>query len=256
MTQLGKMESLTWTAKTPGTFECEVLDTASKKSALGRFTVEKAFEGIQLARPELLLDGSEGDVQTRGKRIAKVRLSWKAFPSATAYKLRMIDRVTGESQHQDIDVNGTEYTVTQQSATQNSMVYEVATTLPNGFVVRSIKDQFLFDFLPPQPSSPTNQSVVSRTDMAKWEGGVLLTWQKTTVSEGYVLEVAADQDFKKVLIKKQLKDNFIVIRPSASINEYWWRVTGQSGQLFSRPSAAFEFKLEAVQNNQAAPDPQ
>lgn len=252
VTQLGTMESLTWTAKAPGVFECEVLDTVSKKSARSRFTVEKAFEGIQLARPEVLQDGSEDDIQTRGKRVAKVRLSWKAFPSATGYKLRLIDRMTGESQHQDIDVNGTEYTVTQQSASQNNMIYEVATTLPNGFVARSIKDQFFFDFLPPQPSSPTNQTVVSRMDMRKWEGGVLLTWQKTTVSEGYVLEVAADQDFQKVLVKKQLKDNFIVIRPSASINDYWWRVTAQSGQLFSRPSAAFEFKTEALRNTQAA----
>jgi cell division septation protein DedD len=224
----------------PGNYEFQVSSSDNSSSKV-HFSLDNVFQGIELLQPETIGFNKNENVSNRGQRVAKVRLSWKPFPSAKAYKLKLYDRSTGTEKIQELNLNDSAYTVARQSAAQEEMFYEVSTTLPNGFTIHSIKEKFIFDFPPPDPTTPPSKSKITQQDMEAWEGGVLLTWQKTGVSEGYVIEVAQDPGFKKVLIKRSQKDNFFLVRPIKGITHYWWRVSAYARQLTSRPSQVFEF---------------
>ena len=70
-----------------------------------------------------------------------------------------------------------------------------------------------------------------------------MTWQKTGISEGYVLEIASDAEFKTVLLKREQKDNFYIYHPSKTVAQYWWRVRAFAKKAASRPSATFGFSI-------------
>jgi hypothetical protein len=235
-----RVDSIKFPISQPGNYEFHVAGAENNSSKV-HFTLESTFQGIELIQPETVGFNKNENIQNRGKRIAKVRLSWKPFPTAKAYKLKLYDRSSGTETTQELDLKDTAYVVSRQSAAQEEMYYEVMTTLPNGFKVHSSKEKFIFDFPPPDPTTPPTKSKITQQDMEAWEGGILLTWQKTGVSEGYVIEVAQDPLFKKVLIKRSQKDNFFLVRPIKGINHYWWRVSAHAHQLQSRPSQVFEF---------------
>jgi hypothetical protein len=239
-------DSINYTLSQPGNYEFQVTGAGNASSAI-RFGMEGDFEGIELLQPESIDFNKNQKIKDRGRRIAKVRLSWKPFPPAKTYKLKLYDRSSGSEKVQELNVTNNEYVITRQSAAQQEMHYEVMTSLPNGFTVHSAKERFIFDFPPPDPTTPPTRSVITPQDMEAWEGGILLTWQQTGVSEGYVIEIAQDPNFSKVLIKRSVKDNFFLIHPHKEVNHYWWRVSAYARQLTSRPSRVFEFMTSGDQ---------
>lgn len=244
-TAFNNTNSLSYSISQPGNYEF-IVSGSNETSQKVRFSMENAFEGIELIQPEVVDFNKKENIKDRGRRIAKVRLSWKPFAGAKTYKLKLYDRSSGAEKVQELNVTDTAYVVSRLSAAQQEMFYEVTTSVPSGITVHSAKEKFIFDFPPPDPTTPPTKSVVTQQDMEAWEGGVLLTWQQTGVSEGYQIEVAQDPNFKNVVIKRTQKDNFFLFRPIKGINRYWWRVSAHARDLVSRPSQVFEFKTTGV----------
>jgi hypothetical protein len=219
-----------------------------------RFSLDNTIEGIELIQPETLDFNKKESIEARGRRIAKVRLSWKPFPLVKTYQLKLYDHSSGAEKVQELNLADPAHVIARQTAAQKGMDYEVIASLPNGFTVRSPKSKFIFDFPSPDPTTPTNRSIIKPQDMEAWEGGVLLTWQHTGVSEGYVIEIARDPAFRAVVTKRSQKDNFFLFKPIKGIPQYWWRVSAFAQQLVSRPSQVFNFKVTGPGTAKASTD--
>lgn len=236
-----------WVADSPGSYEWEVRLSqpelkATASEARAKFRVNKDFEGIAVSPPEQLKIADAPKSESWMERSKpRVRLRWPAYPTATEYEVTIFhpNSKKGESRH----TRETTLTVTQSSIVDAELTYEVTSALPNGFVVHSGRKNLLFNFTPPDPVTPPDQTTLSKSVDAWNDNGVLLTWQKTGISEGYELEISRDPAFRRVVVKRSQTDNFFLFWPRNADGTYWWRIRAYAKKQFTRPSAVFRFNI-------------
>jgi hypothetical protein len=90
---------------------------------------------------------------------------------------------------------------------------------------------------------PSNHAEISTEKILAESDTLLLTWQKMPFSDRYEVEVAKEPTFAAALVKEMVSDNFYVLR-SPDLGTYYWRVKSIGGQLLSKPSTPFEFKVK------------
>jgi hypothetical protein len=230
-------------AHQPGHYRIEVKrndlkqNSAENLSTSSSFRVAPEFEGIVLHKPTFKSEKTSEDEPRRSQAF----LSWDPYPGVTNYRLQITD---AKNTRQDLQVPTNNFIAVRESISDTTRKYVVSSNLANGWIVRSPEEQFVFDFTPPSPVTPENKAVLNQNSNI-WNGkGILLTWQKTGVSEGYVLEISADPTFAKLIVNRRQTDNFLVFKPSRRDMTYYWRIRAMAQGNVSQPSETFEFSVE------------
>jgi hypothetical protein len=132
----------------------------------------------------------------------------------------------------------TKYTFNKDKVYSGRIYYRVLANMPGGFVMRSRIEPFSFVFLAPATVIPLDGSVVGPAKLKAEGDSVLFTWQKTNFTEAYELEIARDPEFKSIVQKLKLPENFYAYEhPQAG--DYYWRVKSLARNLwspFSKPA--------------------
>lgn len=234
------VSQLKWAAIAPGTYEWRVaLDRAEGKA---RFIVKPDFEAIEVSRPESLKPSDSPATESWMERSKpRVRLTWSPYPTATEYEISIAN--PAPDMKASVLTRETTHVFTRSSILDTKLTYEIISHLPSGFIVHSPRTDLSFDFNPPDPVSPADRTTLSKSVDGWTDNGVLLTWQKIGISEGYQLEIARDSSFRQVIINRSQKDNFFLFRPPHVNASYWWRIRAFAGRQFTQPSEAFRFNI-------------
>jgi hypothetical protein len=234
--------AMIFTAQSPGGYRIEVKrndikDDAQNIVSTSDFQVAPEFEGIALHKPEFKSEKPNDDELRR----TQVQLGWDAYPGVSTYRLQ-ITRSNGTVE--DLEVPAPNFSILRENISDKERKYVVSAPLPGGWLVKSRQDDIIFDFTPPNPVTPANNAVLTQNDNL-WDGrGVLFTWQKTGISEGYILEVSEDPGFSRLVVNRRQKDNFLVFKPASRDVTYYWRVRAFAKDQVSAPSEAFQFSVK------------
>ncbi len=234
--------AMVFTAQSPGDYRIEVKrndinDDAQNIVTPSDFQVAPEFEGIVLHKPEFKSEKPSDDDLRR----TQVQLGWDAYPGVSTYRLQ-ITRTNGTVE--DLQVPAPNFSILRENISDKERKYVVSAPLPGGWLVKSRQDDIIFDFTPPHPVTPANNTALTENDNL-WDGrGVLFTWQKTGISEGYILEVSEDPSFSRLVVNRRQKDNFLVFKPASRDVTYYWRVRAFAKDQVSAPSEAFQFSVK------------
>lgn len=231
----------------PGTYQIEVLNLDGRKIGQGlkvNFTVKGEYEALETEAP--LVGGEAIDSNKfTGKRLKDfdVVLRWKPIEGVEKYQVTVNDRA-GKSLVNET-VSETKYAFPKGKIYIDPITYQIRTGFPNGYAAVSKKENFHFNFYPPTPTLPADGESISVLDpeVVK-QKGILFSWQRTTFTESYEFEIAADAEFKKVLRRVPVKqsDNFLVFR-NLKPADYWWRVRAVAGTMKSTPSVGHKITV-------------
>ena len=203
-----------------------------------KFKVDPQFEGIKASEP--LVNGEKVDEKTNNDKLFKnfdVSLKWTPYPKVDTYTVKLFRNKTDEVPILEKKVKGTELSLDKKDANMGKLYFRVYANLAKGFVVTSDLKDFYFKYLPPNLIYPINRAVFSKKSLKEGDDAVLLTWKSPNFTEGYEVEVATDEKFKSVVIRKKIQDNFLIMK-SPRANAYYWRVRSYVGKTFSPNSSA------------------
>jgi hypothetical protein len=229
----------------PGNYEwelrAEAADNQESAEARAKFTIEPEFIGIETLEP---LVGGEISRSNRymGKHLSNfdITFRWKPYPGAEKYRVWLAKSEKATKPLRESMVTDAQFSFNKDVVFNGLVYYRIFAVLPSGFTPRSETVPFSFTFLPPNPTQPVDQSVIS--DATLTNRSVLFTWQKTNFTEEYEIEIATDSEFTNVAYKHKLTDNFLLV-PLKNLGTYWWRVRSYSKSLVSAASPPSQFKL-------------
>jgi hypothetical protein len=237
---------LSWTATAPGDYEWTIKVEGQPPITPNRFSIDPDFIAIRVLPPESIIGQSP-----EGLAISKTKLSWQAYPTATVYSVKLLNSTNPTDSFAETTTPSNEVRLTQTRPDKSQGFFEVSTQLPSGFIVHSSVERFIFNFAPPEATSPQDKSILSRKNDDLDENGILLAWRKTGVSEAYVLEIASDPDFKQLVVKRMQKDNFFAFKlakPTAANpfkpSVFYWRVFAYANRTLSKPSKVSRFAVK------------
>jgi hypothetical protein len=139
-------------------------------------------------------------------------------------------------------VDDNEYSLNKDKIYTGSIHYRIFAPLDNGFVAMSTLAPFRFDFLPPTLVLPTDKAALSRKGLSREGNRILLTWQKTSFTKTYEIQVARDRGFRDVLVSNRTVENFFVIETPPQ-GTYFWRVRSVADGVASPPSTPNELVI-------------
>lgn len=168
----------------------------------------------------------------------KVDFSWSGPPAVTNFRLDFFHQPTDKKAGLSFPVKGNRFALKRSQAINGTFYYQVVGN-KGPFVLVSKRAPFRFDFLPPLPTVPIDGATLKGQT-----GGteVLFTWQKTNFTESYRFELSRTPDFSKPIYKKDLKENFLIIR-RVTPGTFYWRVQGIAGKVTSVPSQSHRLVL-------------
>lgn len=234
--------------KAPGAYAWELL--APDGSALelkaplkATFKLHSEIVAIETLPP--LVGGMKARTNAyQGEVLSKfdVTLRWKELEGAKSYLIRVTDKPDSKKVLLERKVSKAEYLFNKDKIFSGRVYYKILAKRAAGFYAVSEPELFAFNFLPPALVIPGNKAVISRAALASSDNSVLMTWQKTNFTVGYEIEIAADSQFKKTLLKKNVKENFFVLK-SAPTGKWWWRVRSFSKEIASAFSMPYELTI-------------
>lgn len=156
-----------------------------------------------------------------------VDLKWEEDPSATAYNLELFLDSELKKPWFNVKTGNNYYRLTRMF---NGTVYYRVQALHNHKVISETKSTALaFKYQGPELKNPKNKSLLQAS-----EGVYYFTWEKTTFTDKYVIEISKDAAFQKV-VKKEVENNFVQLPLIGGT--YYWRVRAKQGEILSTPSS-------------------
>ncbi len=203
------------------------------KPVVQTFAIEPVFEGIELLNP--LVGGAELNSSAySGEHLDNfdITFRWKPHPKAKSSRILLLASANSSRPIFSKVVQGNYYTFNKDKVYDGQIYFQIESQLPGGFIARSVARPFIFNFLPPVPISPKSGSTKSIQKVSSGEDTLLLTWQKTNFTDYYEIEISTDPKFEKPLLKKEVTENFFLLK-SLSLGRYWWRVRSHSKSMAS-----------------------
>jgi hypothetical protein len=248
ITPTGSLGFFEATLRTPGTYEWEVKEAGAQESTrplTQRFEVEPRFRGIKPLPP--LFAGQLVNSNTYvsgGSSEFDVGLKWNSYPGVTQYRVSIRKAESDALPLLEKLVSEPTYVFNRKKLFTGKVYFQVAGIHPSGFLPVSPSSLVEFRFLPPALVKPADHTVLSRQDLEKSQSTVVLTWQKTNFTEAYDVEISTDPDFKTIVVRDTVEDNFSLFRkPTPGV--YYWRVRSRSKDLVSPPSQTFQLEIKA-----------
>ncbi|MEW6056314.1 MAG: hypothetical protein AB1540_06840 [Bdellovibrionota bacterium] len=166
---------------------------------------------------------------------ASVTVKWEPVEGAEEYEVTFFNEKLEPVRQEK--VKDPQIPLRVRSADEAPSRYRVQAKLGSGRKIASSMVPLKFDFAAPIPKQPPNGMVT------KPGSSVLLTWERTALTEAYKLQVAEDASFKKILEEKSGADNWGVFSPSKP-GTYYWRVQARSAKRQSSWSRVGNFSIK------------
>lgn len=245
----GSRRFLEWKGIPPGPYVWEILDEKGGRFPnatrnRGEIEVAKKLDVIQIAAPLIAGRRSYSNrIDREPIQNFEIKLEWKAVPGVKKYEVHFSKAPVPTERDPKVTTDTNEYIFSKNQILSGVRYYRVSATLENGYVVQSPMQKLTFQFLPPSLVVPEGGSVVSKRALLKEDQNrILFTWQKTNFTLAYEIEVAKDQEFQAVLIKKKLLDNYFVYT-NPNTGQYFWRVRSISKDIASQMSPPQQFTV-------------
>ncbi len=239
--------SYQWTAKNPGVYEWqlgeEVSPIPTRIKRKNSFTILPDFQSIEAQDP--LVGGKKiasNTLQDKALKNFDIVFKWSRFPNVKKYKILVSNSETSKKVLLEREVTETEYHFNKGKVYDGKVFFKVIAELENGFIVESKYKPFVFNFLPPILVVPDNKTIIAMGSIAGVGKGILITWQKTNFTENYEIEIAQDLEFKNIIFKKKLVENYLIFKPEKA-GKYWWRTRSYATNIPSPMSEPFEFTV-------------
>lgn len=203
---------------------------------------------LAVALPQVILESSQGTRVSNAfsssglKQKLTIRIAWKAYPDVRSYRVVFSQRPDLSRPFLERLVQKNEYILSKESLPALKVFYRIEAVLADGRIGKSAITPFVFDFSPPRLVAPPADFVIASQGADEGEGSVMMTWEKTNYTEAYRIEIARDPQFKKVIQRKELKENFVLMR-RPSRGEYYWRVRSLAPPVESDPAAVRHFTV-------------
>lgn len=238
----------TFTANQPGKYEWEITGVDGKpistpQNTKSSFTVERTFEGLQPIAP--LVGGRIADSNKLSGDLVtdfEITLRWDSYTGINNYTIWFGSSPTATKAILERQTTKPEFTFNKNKIFAGQLYYKVTAQHPNGFIVTTGVQKFIFNFLPPALVIPEDHAQFDPTTLKKEGNKILLTWQKTNFTIGYELEIGLDASFSKLFLRKPLKENYYVIANPKS-GTYWWRARSFTKELASPMSSSSSFTV-------------
>jgi len=162
-------------------------------------------------------------------------LNWKQFKKIKNYQLKIFDPKRPEKPIEVESVKGLKTPLNPKYLEEGQLVYQVAAALPNGFEVYSKPGEFRFTFNPPDLKNPQNGAVLKL-------GRIIMTWEKTNFTTGYVVEISKNSNFEKLVGTQNTDENFAFVE-GLNVGTYYWRVKSKNKKIESPPGKPHRFVI-------------
>lgn len=188
--------------------------------------------------PSLAAEGASGSTRlSEDSKLNEVpiQVRWKAIPGVKTYHIRVYaaEGEATDSPALEQDLSVPQFTVKVTATSAKSYRYEVEAELPTGEWIRSQRVPVVLELAPPIPKTP---EMGAKLDAAP---NLILTWEKTSLTQSYDLQISRTRDFKQTEVNQSLKVNYQVVDLPAG--KHYWRVRSLSAGKTSPWSTTFEF---------------
>jgi len=228
----------------PGRYTWEIVDLdADTKLTSSQFSVSPTFETAG-ALPALIGDSVIDSNRTTGailRDFPGLTLRWKPIASATEYELRVFEDAAKTKQLLEKNLEEPSFTFLEGTLPSKPLYYSVTARLASGFRAEIPNGKFEFKFLPPIPFEPAEGALLSLEKMNKQPA--VLTWNYTSFTQSYQIEIARDAQFSSVIVRKSVQENFYPFTPKKA-GTYYWRVRAQAPTFRSQPSPPRTFVVQ------------
>lgn len=174
------------------------------------------------------------------KEFDGLSIRWEPIDGYGNYTVRV--RTTSGQQVLHKSTPKTVLTITGKQVQQGKFEYYVERSVKNGFIAKSNVLTFGFEFLPPEPVSPAQNTKFDKSTLEKTVNNIFFTWSKTNFTEMYDFEIASDPSFSTIVGSYRIKDNVKSVQAPPD-GQYFWRVRSISGKKISAPSQPFSFTV-------------
>jgi len=190
------------------------------------------------AVPTLTVNSSSISTRLRsGENLQRipVTLEWKPIDGATEYEIIVYD---GSDMLIKRTVRQPRLDFALTSISEN-FSYEVIAKMRSNARIFSKRVPISLELAVPVPQTPAQgQELRIKKD-------VLITWQRTLVTEKYELQIASDSDVSNILVAESVSKNYFRFVPK-SAGQYHWRVKSLSGNHSSHWSQSRSFKVKEL----------
>ena len=238
-----------FTLDSPGSYEWELRGPKGEpirgvKRTAAVFTLDPSFEAIVPLEPlvggELL---SSSRLSGRQLKNFDITLRWDPYPGARKYVVSVKTKANAGKPVIEKLVAQSQYQFNKDRVYSGQIFFEVSAPLKNGFVAHSPLKPFVFTFLAPALVVPANHAVITAETLENEGDTILITWQKTNFTDWYELEVAKDADFKTVVQRKKLKENYFLFK-SPEAAKYFWHVRSSTKSVVSPYSLSNDLTVQ------------
>ncbi len=214
---------------------------------VGKFELADPFEKPAAKPPQAmrvlpaLLAGSLLHSNRDHRRIQKdplLALRWIPYPGAVAYRVKVRSPAGKESVQ---NVSPEDSALEIKPAFNQPLNYSIEAILENGDAIASSKQNLELHFDPPLVRSPIPGMTIRRRELIeKMNERIVLSWENTSFTEAYELEIAEDPGFKRFVRRFETQNNFFIFQNIVR-GTYFWRVKSRSSHsetesTFSPPS--------------------
>lgn len=209
----------------PGDYHWRII-RGNKKSHHVNFTI-LADKKPNLTTPYM----DQKVILTEGAEIVTFR--WEKSQYASAYEItvardeKMTDTVMKISSRINTistsELDAGKYFWTVKSLYPSSITPDSIVSGPGRFTMEKMK----FSLSKPVPLDPGPVTTA---------GPFLLNWKGVSGAKTYTVEIAADPDFKAIILSKSTSDSFLKVDAKIPQGKYFWRVSALSGEISSDTS--------------------
>jgi hypothetical protein len=186
---------------------------------------------------------TSNQVLSRQLKNFDITLRWKAIEGVQKYRIWLANSANATQPLLVRVTEKPEFIFNKDKVFSGKLFYKISADLGQGYQAISGLQSFNFDFLAPRPTNPKDGAQVNQQTIQGEQGNILLTWQKTSFTEKYELQISLTKDFSKPLLQNDTQENFYVFRfPNPGV--YYWRVRGFAAGVKS-PYSAIQ-KLEII----------
>jgi hypothetical protein len=226
--------------KAPKVIEPDPVRQAAEraKAAEERARAEAKEKSAELAEAVQQDGGSKAQTRlTDGGSLREipVLLKWSPIEGVKAYLLEIFNS-KNKKLHEET-VNKPQGLFRIKSLEETNYNYQISAQLPTGEKISSGQVPVHFEFSPPICKLPAMDSEIGSGKPA------LLIWEKTALTDYYLLQVSSDEKFDALVVEKKITKNvepFFAPGPGT----YHWRVRSVTQSKQSGWSKSFRFKTK------------
>jgi len=163
-------------------------------------------------------------------------LQWSPIPNVLEYDLGVFDSKGGT--FLKTTVKEPRLILTLKSLHETEYKYQVGAHLPSGKIISSKLVPIVITLASPVPKLPKNGTIVASGK------NIMLTWEKTSLTQQYSLQVSQNKDFSKPVVDEKIGSNIYILKVTSTPGNYYWRVKSHAKEHSSQWCTSSTFTIQ------------